>query len=166
MFKKLFLFVLSVALLTGCVKNSSNQTCTYDACSVKAPASEIQAVSDYLSANGITAVQHCSGVFYHIETEGTGKNPSPCLQVQVRYKGMLTNGTVFDQQTNPVIFSLSNLITAWTNILPLIKEGGKVQLYVPPTLGYGNQDIRDNSGNIVIPANSILIFDINLDAAQ
>jgi len=35
-------------------------------------------------------------------------------------------------------------------------------LYCPPTLAYGSQVIRDNAGNTVIPANSILIFEVEL----
>jgi FKBP-type peptidyl-prolyl cis-trans isomerase FkpA len=35
-------------------------------------------------------------------------------------------------------------------------------LYIPPTLGYGSREIKDNLGNVIIPANSILIFDIEL----
>jgi FKBP-type peptidyl-prolyl cis-trans isomerase len=35
-------------------------------------------------------------------------------------------------------------------------------LYVPPYLGYGSQPLKDPSGNVIIPGNSILIFDIEL----
>jgi FKBP-type peptidyl-prolyl cis-trans isomerase FkpA len=47
----------------------------------------------------------------------------------------------------------------WKLGLPLIKAGGKIKLYLPPSLGYGNSV----SGNI--PANSILVFEITLVAA-
>lgn len=85
-----------------------------------------------------------------------------CNRIGVRYKGMLTNGNVFDEQTNTFYFQLGELINAWKNGLMQIKSGGKIRLYVPPTLGYGSDDVKDRNGNVVIPANSILIFDIEL----
>jgi FKBP-type peptidyl-prolyl cis-trans isomerase FkpA len=44
----------------------------------------------------------------------------------------------------------------------LIKAGGKIRLYCPPSLGYGSEVKRDGAGNTVIPANSILIFEVEL----
>ncbi len=69
---------------------------------------------------------------------------------------MFTNGNVFDKSTAPVAYSLLNLITGWKNGLPLIKKGGKIKLYIPPALGYGQNQYQS------IPGNSILIFDIDL----
>ena len=167
MLKKIALFFVVIWSFSGCLKTpASKQTCTYDECAVKAPDAEIEKVQAYLTANSITATKHCSGVFYQIINAGTGKTASPCRQVAVRYKGMLTNGNVFDEQTTAVTFDLGNLIRGWTNTIPLIKEGGSMNLYIPPSLGYGTSDVKDRNGAVVIPANSILIFNIQLDAAQ
>ncbi len=163
MLKKVVLGILVVAAFAGCLKegtNTSTFTCTYDSCAVKAPDAEIQRVKAYVDSAGINATQHCSGVFYVIDTLGTGKTPTACSDVAVTYKGTLTNGTVFDQNTTGVAFNLGSLIRSWRNTIPLIREGGKMRLYVPPTLGYGSQ------ANGPIPANSILIFEIKLLATQ
>lgn len=156
-----FLLVISLIALmfTGCVKKFR---CTYDSCGVKAPDAEIQQVRDYLTANGITATQHCSGLFYKIETGGTGKNPEPCSNVAASYVGKLTDGTVFDQSPNPVSFSLQQVIAGWTNGVPLIKEGGKIILYIPPSLGYGSRGVQNANGSYVIPPNAVLIFEVSL----
>ncbi|MDQ3550845.1 MAG: FKBP-type peptidyl-prolyl cis-trans isomerase, partial [Bacteroidota bacterium] len=69
-------------------------------------------------------------------------------------------------RTTPAIFQLGDLIAAWKNVIPKIKEGGRIVMYVPPSLGYGNRDNRDQNGNIVIPANSILIFEVDLLQVQ
>jgi FKBP-type peptidyl-prolyl cis-trans isomerase FkpA len=71
---------------------------------------------------------------------------------------MLTNGTIFDQTTNNQmrVFVLGELIAGRRIGIPLIKTSGKITLYVPPTLGYGS------TGNASIPANSVLIFDVEL----
>lgn len=169
MIKKLLVAAGIVVLFAGCLKNKDQATtpaCTYDACAMAAPAAEVQALQDSLEAKGITATKHCSGVFYTIDSAGTGNTPTPCSYIAITYKGSLFNGTVFDQQTQPVVFDLGTLIPGWRNVLPLIKAGGKMHIYIPPTLGYGNKDVTDNAGNVVIPANSNLVFEVSLLDAQ
>ena len=163
--KKLLAIGLISLLLINCKKSDDDpgsQQCTYDPCALKAPATEIQSVQDYLAANSITATQHCSGLFYKIENAGTGVAPNACSYVTIKYVGKLTNGTIFDQTqgTNTYSNYLINLIRGWTNGVPYIKTGGRIILYIPPTLGYGSQ------GSGPIPPNSILIFDIDLINVQ
>ena len=154
-------FLLGILVLTGlssCLKGESGSTCSYDPCGIKAPDSEIQAVQSYLTTNTISATQHCSGLFYTVDLPGSGATPTVCNYVTVNYEGRLTNGTVFDktQPGSPAGFNLSSLIAGFKNGVPLIKTGGKITLYVPPSLGYGSQPQG------TIPANSILIFNVEL----
>ncbi len=166
--RKIFISVIvvvaTVAVLNGCSKSGSNTNCSYDPCAVKAPANEITQLETYLSGAGITtAVKHCSGLYYEISAPGADKTPGVCSYVTVNYKGMLTNGNVFDQTTTasgPASFTLLSLIEGWKKGIPLIKQGGKIRLYLPPSLGYGSAAVGS------IPANSILIFDIELVAVQ
>jgi FKBP-type peptidyl-prolyl cis-trans isomerase FkpA len=154
-----FLFaILIIASFSGCIKSTGTK-CTYDNCLIKAPASEIQAVQNYLTSQNITnAVQHCSGLFYIIDNPGTGKSPNACSAIDVTYTGSLTNGTVFD--SGNFQSGLGSLIIGWRNGIPLIKAVGKIRLFIPPSLGYGAQ------ANGTIPANSILIFSIDLNAVE
>jgi len=154
--KKLLLVLATAAIVgSGCSKNK----CDYNECATKAPDAEIQAVQAYLSSKGITsAVQHCSGMYYLIDNAGSGKHPNGCSHVDVTYKGMLTNGTVFDQRSTD--FGLDEVITAWRNGIPKVAVGGIIHLYVPPSLGYGPY------ANGPIPANSILVFDVTLNGVQ
>ena len=80
------------------------------------------------------------------------------------YKGMLLNGQVFDSSSAPVPLLLSNVIYGWRNALPMLKQGGKMTLYIPPSLGYGNKAQYDpyDPSKVVIPANSNLIFQVEL----
>lgn len=149
-------FLISLSIFLSCSKNKGAENCNYDDCAFVAPATEVQALETYLSANNIIATKHCSGLYYRIESAGTGKTPTVCNDVSVRYKGQLTNGVVFDSRTDPITFSLNGLIVGWKNGIPLIKEGGKIYLYLPPSLGYGNQPVGS------IPAGSILVFEIDL----
>jgi FKBP-type peptidyl-prolyl cis-trans isomerase FkpA len=156
MLKNLIIAVVFIGTMAGCGKDSGFN-CEYDPCKYPAPASQIADVQNYLTANGLTATQHCSGLFYKIISEGNGTAPTVCNRVVVSYEGKLVNGTVFDSNAS-IDFGLNEVITGWANGIPLIKPGGRILLYIPPYLGYGNQA----QGNI--PANSILIFDVTLTA--
>jgi FKBP-type peptidyl-prolyl cis-trans isomerase FkpA len=161
MLKKIAAGLLILGSFTGCLKNADVQSpCHYDACDFKAPASEIQAVEAYLTANNIIASQHCSGLYYAVEVAGTGATPQNCSNITVNYEGRLTDGTLFDASSAPVTFNLSQVINGWRNGLPLVKAGGRINLYIPPSLAYGN--VAQGS----IPANSILVFKVDLIAVQ
>jgi FKBP-type peptidyl-prolyl cis-trans isomerase FkpA len=131
--------------------------------SIKAPDSEITKLQDYITTNSITATKHSSGLFYNIVNEGIGNAPGQCSQVGITYIGALTNGTEFDRSNTNVFYQLGVFIYGWRVGMPLIKKGGKIKLYVPPALGYGQTDIKNSSGAVIIPKNSILVFDINLN---
>jgi FKBP-type peptidyl-prolyl cis-trans isomerase FkpA len=157
--KILFGFLIAISC-AGCLKGENNTTCNYDVCANKASAAEIQDMQAYLTSIGVTnAIQHCSGVFYVINDPGTGSQPNPCSVVTVSYVGRLDNGSIFDQSTPQrpnFTENLRNLIAGWTNTIPLLKKGGRITLYIPASLGYGN---RAQPG---IPANSKLIFEVTL----
>lgn len=153
--KLLVVLAIATSVIGGCSKDK----CDYNDCGTKAPDSEIQSVQSYLSSKGITnAVQHCSGLFYVIDNAGSGKHPNGCSEVNVTYKGMLTNGSTFDQGTADL--RLDEVITGWRNGIPKIASGGIIHLYIPPSLGYGPV------ANGPIPANSVLVFDVNLNGIK
>ncbi len=112
----------------------------------------------YINDNNLNAIEHSSGLFYIIDNEGTGDRPVSTSQVTVNYTGRLLNGFEFDASDpgDPVTFFLSQVIQGWQIGIPLFKEGGSGTLLIPSALGYGS---RATGG---IPANSVLIFDIDL----
>jgi len=101
-------------------------------------------------------------------TVGKGAQATPGSSVQVLYVGKLQDGTVFDSSAahgnQPLTFTLGaqGLIAGFQIGVNGMKEGGERLIAVPPTLGYGAQDVKDSSGKVIIPANSTLIFDIKL----
>jgi FKBP-type peptidyl-prolyl cis-trans isomerase FkpA/FKBP-type peptidyl-prolyl cis-trans isomerase FklB len=100
-----------------------------------------------------------SGLQYIVEKEGTGKTPGPNDVVKAHYKGTLINGQTFDSSYDrgqPAEFPVSGVIKGWTEALQMMKVGGKMKIFVPPDLGYGA------SARPGIPANSVLVFDIEL----
>jgi FKBP-type peptidyl-prolyl cis-trans isomerase len=100
-----------------------------------------------------------SGLMYQIENPGTGPSPKPEETVKVHYTGTLVNGTVFDssvQRGEPVEFQLDQVIPGWTEGLQKISKGGKIKLFIPPQLAYGDE------GRQGIPPASTLVFDVEL----
>lgn len=99
-----------------------------------------------------------SGLLYEIVTPGdAAMMPMNATDtVTVNYKGTLANGEEFDssyQRGEPAVFPLDGVITGWTEGIKLIGKGGKIKLYIPSTLAYGDQ------GPL---AGEALIFDVEL----
>lgn len=100
-----------------------------------------------------------SGLHYETVQEGTGAAPKATETVRVHYTGKLIDGTVFDssvQRGEPAEFPLDQVIAGWTEGIQKMKKGGKIKLYVPPQLAYGDD------GRPGIPPSSTLIFDVEL----
>ena len=100
-----------------------------------------------------------SGLRYEIVKAGEGAAPKATDTVKVHYTGTLVNGTVFDssvQRGEPIEFPLDGVIPGWTEGLQKISKGGKIKLYIPPHLAYGDEAKGQ------IPPSSTLVFDVEL----
>ena len=124
----------------------------------KAAAEQRQAGKAFLEANknreGVQVT--ASGLQYRIIEPGTGKQPGPTDTVRVNYRGTRIDGSEFDSsytRGKPAEFRLDRVIKGWTEGLPLIKEGGKAEYFIPPELAYGD---RGRLGN------QTLIFEVEL----
>ncbi len=154
--KKLLVFGSIVILFASCKKETESK-CPYVESSLVAPAGEIATLQAYVTTSRPAAIQHPSGLFYEILAPGAGTTfPGICNTVSVKYAGYLTNGTKFDENLTGISFSLGQLIVGWQKGIPLVKKGGSINLYIPPSLGYGSNAVGS------IPANSILVFNIQL----
>ena len=163
--KKWFFLFLTLPFFFGACKKASNKACTYTESTLVAPSAEIAYLDSALTADGIAATRHPSGVFYTIDGIGTGANPGVCSIMTTTYIGNLYNYAIpFDSYTDSAgtTLTLGSLIVGWQMVLPLIKAGGQVTLYIPPSLGYGESVKRNGDGDIIIPANSYLKFRISL----
>lgn len=99
------------------------------------------------------------GVFGQQLKSGKGVSPRTNSVVMVYYKGMLTTGKVFDDNTRqpyPDAMRLKDLITGWQIALPKMKVGDKWRIHIPSKFGYSNRPVKG------IPKNSTLIFEIEL----
>lgn len=108
-------------------------------------------------AEGVKTTE--TGLQYKVNTEGAGANPKDDDTVVVHYKGTLIDGTEFDssyKRNQPAEFPVKAVIPGWTEALKKMKKGAKWNLYIPPELAYGDR------GRPGIPANSVLVFDVEL----
>ena len=106
---------------------------------------------------GVTTTE--SGLQYEVIVAGDGEMPTLNDTVTTHYHGTLIDGEVFDSSVDrgdPSSFPVSGVISGWTEALQLMPVGSKWRLFVPADLAYGSQQRGS------IPANSTLIFDVEL----
>jgi FKBP-type peptidyl-prolyl cis-trans isomerase FklB len=105
-----------------------------------------------------------NGLQYKVIKAGTGRKPKLTDSVKVNYKGTLINGTEFDssyRRGEPATFPVNGVIPGWTELLQLMEEGAKWQLFIPPNLAYGER----GAGNQIGP-NATLVFEVELISIQ
>jgi FKBP-type peptidyl-prolyl cis-trans isomerase len=118
---------------------------------------ETAVILNAIQAKTIDSTGTSNGIYYKILREGTGEKVSVSDTLVVNYKGQLLNGFIFDQtKDKPATFPLKRLIKGWQAGLPFCREGGKIRLVIPSSLGYSIRNLG------VIPPNSILIFDVEV----
>ena len=94
-----------------------------------------------------------------LESGPDGPSPKKGDVVEVHYVGSLIDGTVFDnsiQRGFPATFGVTDVIPGWTVALQMMRVGDKWELFIPPTLAYGE------FGPPQIPPDSVLIFELKL----
>lgn len=115
------------------------------------------------SAEGVVTTD--SGLQYSIQEPGTGAQPSESSSIVVNYTGLsATKGNIFGRVKAPQQGSelnMDSVIDGWKEGLPLIKEGGRITLYVPAHLAYGRDGVKHRKLYIIEP-NDALVFDIEL----
>ena len=126
----------------------------------------------YFIKNNLTPLKTPSGLYYIIKEEGQGAKPITNDTVSLNYRGQLIDGTIFDSNIDsafnhmtPFEFPLgvNRVIKGWDEGVALLPLGTKATFYIPSRLGYSAQAVPGNPNNPKgIPANSILIFDVEL----
>jgi len=107
---------------------------------------------------GVTTTD--SGLQYKAVKTGNGKQPEDNGTVVVHYRGSLIDGEEFDSsyaRGKPTTLVLDHVIKGWQEVLPMMHEGDKWQVYIPPQLAYGERGTPPAIG-----PNETLVFDIEL----
>ena len=123
-------------------------------------------IVDFLKQNNIQAQKTASGIYYKIDQPGSGAALQQGQQITMNYTGKLLNGTPFDSNVDPKFshvqpfnfaLGMGQVIKGWDEGIALFKKGGKGTLYIPSPLAYADRSPSPN-----IPANSVLIFDVEV----
>ena len=140
---------------------------------------ESKTIEAYLAKNNLQAQKTENGLYYVIEKEGIGEAITPGTTLYVNYAGYLLDGTLFDSsipeiakannifnegrpyEPLPVNVGMGQVIPGWDEGLMLLKKGSKAKLIIPSPLGYG-----EGGAGALIPANSILVFDVEVTDVQ
>jgi len=124
-------------------------------------------IQQYLKTKGITnAKKTASGLYYVVTKEGTGDFAKAGQKVTVNYTGRNIKEEVFDSNVDsafhhvqPFQFNLGSrsVIAGWDEGVALMNKGMKATFFIPSGMAYGPRARAEK-----IPANAILIFDIEL----
>ena len=102
-----------------------------------------------------------SGLYYRDVVVGDGPVAVTGQTVAAGYVGWLANGKQFDAspegQPYPFVLGAHSVIAGWDEGVAGMHVGGKRQLIIPPTLGYGAVGRPP-----VIPGNAVLVFSVEL----
>lgn len=108
-------------------------------------------------------VTTASGLRYRDVVVGPGAEVTAGNVVGLYYAGCLTSGALFDQRLDneaPFAFALGttplSVIAGFDEGVRGMRVGGRRQLVIPPSLGYGERMVGS------IPPNSTLVFTIDL----
>lgn len=125
---------------------------------------QFQTSADYLADiaddDGVQATD--SGLLYRVIREGEGDPAGPSDVVTINYEGRFRDGTVFDQAERAP-FPVGATVPGFDEALQLAPVGSKLELWIPPELGYGSEPITDpQTGQVVIPGDSVLNFEFEV----
>ena len=101
------------------------------------------------------------GLRYEIVAPGKGTYPRPGQIVLVDHTARLLDGTIFDRTDNePLHIEVGSVIPGWNEGIQKVNKGGRIRLFLPPSLAYG----EENASGVIssIPGGSAVIYEINL----
>ncbi len=152
------------------VKTQSQLQAEQKEASAKQVGVDEKLITDFLAKNNIKATRTPSGMYYKVDKMGSGYKPTTGDSVSMNYTGTTLSGEKFDSNVDPKFnhvqpfwFNLGThqVIAGWDEGIALMPKGSKGTLYIPSTLAYGAQ-----SPSPAIPANSVLIFDVEVVDAK
>jgi thiol-disulfide isomerase/thioredoxin len=101
-----------------------------------------------------------SGIQYKVIHKGTGRLIDTLGKVVLHYTGMTVNGKIFESTLEnglPQVLKFAEMLSGWKQVLPLMREGDQLMLYLPTEWGFGS-----HTGNGLVEPGSTLIYDIEL----
>jgi len=154
------LILFSIAFVAGCKKAED----PYAGYTLEREQTMIQEWLTQMTTNKKDIDTTATGLYYILETEGTGATVKAGNTVKVKYIGMFLDGSVFDASSYygdgimTYIHKDSNtrMIQGWEEGIEIMNKGAKAAFLIPSAKGYGP------TGNNTIPRNTPLIFIIEV----
>ena len=146
--RKIYLFLAILAVtITACQKDSIP---------------EDDQITSYVTSKKLTVTEKTASGLRYIVTKAnpTGAALKAGQNINVNYAGTLLSGKSFDSGNFSFVLGGGRVIAGFDEGIAKMKVGEKATLIFPSTLGYGS------SGSGPIPANSPLVFDIEVVSAR
>lgn len=161
--KRFFITLIGLSMISSYTFAATDNTITFEDNNMQTSQTDAKAKGEaFLAANktkpGVVTLP--DGLQYKIITEGTGPKPKSNDTVTVNYAGTLIDGKEFDssyKRGQPATFPVNGVIPGWVEALQLMKVGSVWELYIPPTLAYGERGAPP-----VIGKNETLVFKVEL----
>ncbi len=107
-------------------------------------------IQKFIEENDLDAERHPSGLYYVIEEEGSGDNPTSDSFVEITYKSTRLNGDLISQNQNFTL-NLSNEMEGLRIGIPLFKRGGEGILIIPTALTFADHYYNPyQTSNVVV----------------
>lgn len=153
------LALVLTAPLTGCLGDDSSTTAPVVTLATVEQTTFASSLAIDLTASGWTRT--ATGLYYRTLTAPatTAATVANGQRVTVRYTGWLANGTQFESSTYTFTLGAGSVIAGWDQGIVGMKVGEKRRLLIPAALAYGPY------ANGTIPANSVLVFDVEVLSA-
>jgi FKBP-type peptidyl-prolyl cis-trans isomerase len=146
--RKIYLFLAILAVtITACQKDGIP---------------EDDQITSYVTSKKLTVTEKTASGLRYIVTKAnpTGAALKAGQNINVNYAGTLLSGKSFDSGNFSFVLGGGRVIAGFDEGIAKMKVGEKATLIFPSTLGYGS------SGSGPIPANSPLVFDIEVVSAR
>lgn len=145
---KQIVFFIVLFAITSCTTYSDKELKGFD-----------KTIQSYLDSTGISMKRTDAGLYYKIINKGEGDRLIGYNdQVTFYYKGSYLDGETFQivSKKSPLAFNVNQLIFGWQDALMMLKEGGEIQIIIPPQLAYTDRKTG------LIPPNSILKYELTV----
>lgn len=133
-------------------------------------------IQEYVKANKLKVQKTASGLYYIMTQKGAGEMAKAGQDVTMNYSGKLLDGTPFDSNVDPKFGHVSpftfklgsgQVIKGWDEGIAMLNKGAKATLIIPSSMAYGSRAMPGSPNNPKgIPANSVLIFDVEMVEAK
>lgn len=118
-------------------------------------------IENFIERKNLKMTETQSGLWYTIESEGTGKNFTDNDRVTIEYDCTLLDGTFCysSKESGPkeIIVGKTRIESGLDQGLRMLKPGGEAVFIIPPFLGWGLP-----GDGVKIPSRAVLVYNVRI----